>query len=684
MNCIPVTKTKRTLISSLLWVVAFACLCAVLVPSTASAETRSLKLYFLHTGERAEITFKRNGKYVKGGLKKINRFLRDWRRNEPTKMDPRLLDLIWEVYKETGSRKPIHIISAYRSPSTNKLLRKRGRGVARKSQHTLGKAMDFFIPGVPLRKLRNIGLKKGLGGVGYYPKSGSPFVHMDTGRVRHWPRMSRKELVRVFPKGKTLHVPTDGKPLARYNRAKAEYDRKITGRGKIVVAKAEEIEKKPGFFSRMLGRDDEEDGNSLAPVAAPKPVQVSPQPKPAEVVLPNEPAAPTPAEPEAVPQTPETILASLPSSALPVPRLAPRVVDQGVALTPQEPELPEAQTEGDALATKDELPQEEATIEIASIIPTRRPVAEPAVDTALENEPVLADTQTAPVSEPVQTAALSPTEIEDLRQQVYSTLSAPIAKNTQSSGPVPAAPIPAAPVGQTENVQIAQARLGPATTPVSNSASNVLSINQTVTNDPTAGSSAIENQLIPDETPSVISPIVKPVEETIQETQIAAVSFVPERSPIKQQIAEKLKEEALDAEAALEEPVQTSEGTQVTGIPVPLAATRASDSTPKIDDAETAPLLAETKTEPSVQRIAKLEQLEPTSIKDRMVGKWALAADTSISRIADINPPAYGRNAIRELPQTVLSRGFSRERIRTFTQGFSGSSIEFLDFRRFN
>ena len=72
--------------------------------SFASAETRSLKLYFIHTGEKAEIIYKRNGRYDQAGLQKINRFLRDWRRNEPTRMDPRLLDLVWEVYRTSGSR----------------------------------------------------------------------------------------------------------------------------------------------------------------------------------------------------------------------------------------------------------------------------------------------------------------------------------------------------------------------------------------------------------------------------------------------------------------------------------------------------------------------------------------------------------------------------------------------------
>ncbi len=187
----------------------------------AHAETRALKLFNTHTDERATIVFKRNGKYDRAGLAKVNRFLRDWRRDEPTKMDPKLLDLIWEVYRKTGSDEYIHVVSAYRSPATNAALRKRSKGVAQKSQHIRGKAMDFYIPGVPLAKLRAIGLRAQVGGVGYYPTSGSPFVHMDTGSVRHWPKMTRSQLAKVFPNGKTLHVPRDGGPLPGYAQALA-------------------------------------------------------------------------------------------------------------------------------------------------------------------------------------------------------------------------------------------------------------------------------------------------------------------------------------------------------------------------------------------------------------------------------------------------------------------------------
>ncbi len=109
------------------------------------------------------------------------------------------------------------------------MLRRRSKGVAQNSLHMQGKAMDFFIPDVPLSKLREIGLRMQLGGVGFYPTSGSPFVHMDTGSVRHWPRMTRQQLVRVFPNGNTLHVPSDGKPLPGYAKALAAYKARKAG-----------------------------------------------------------------------------------------------------------------------------------------------------------------------------------------------------------------------------------------------------------------------------------------------------------------------------------------------------------------------------------------------------------------------------------------------------------------------
>jgi uncharacterized protein YcbK (DUF882 family) len=191
--------------------------------SSASAEDRALKLYNLHTKERATIVYKRDGRFDADGLAKLNRFLRDWRQNKPTKMDPKLFDILWEVYRKAGATQPINVVCGYRAPETNAMLRRRSSGVAQNSLHTRGQAMDFFIPGVPLAKLRALGLQAQAGGVGYYPGSGSPFVHMDTGNVRHWPRMNRSQLVAVFPNGNTLHVPSDGKSLPGYSQALAAY-----------------------------------------------------------------------------------------------------------------------------------------------------------------------------------------------------------------------------------------------------------------------------------------------------------------------------------------------------------------------------------------------------------------------------------------------------------------------------
>jgi uncharacterized protein YcbK (DUF882 family) len=193
------------------------------VTAQAAAETRTLKLYHVHLREKTEITYKRDGKFLPDGLKKANWALRDWRENKPTNMDPKLLDLLYEAYKQSGSRDYIHVIGGYRSPGTNKMLRSRSSGVAGTSLHMSGKAVDWYLPDVPLKKLRDIGLKMQIGGVGYYPRSGSPFVHYDTGKGRYWPRMSRTELASVFPRGNTIHLPADGKPLPGYETALASY-----------------------------------------------------------------------------------------------------------------------------------------------------------------------------------------------------------------------------------------------------------------------------------------------------------------------------------------------------------------------------------------------------------------------------------------------------------------------------
>jgi len=296
-----------------------AAIALVGTPTQASAETRSLKLYYVHTGEKAEIVFKKNGRYVPEGLKRLNVFLRDWRRNEPTKMDPRLFDLVWQVYQSTGSREYINVVSAYRSPATNAMLRSSTRGVAKKSQHMLGRAMDYYIPGVNLAKLRGIGMRYQIGGVGYYPRSGSPFVHMDVGNVRSWPRMSRRELLALFPDGKTAHLPADGKPLPGYEQALAMIEkRKAGGGGDIMVASnSTSTRKSKTLFGALFGggADEEEDNGDVAAPATARPARATAPAKQAPAAAPEE---------EAPTQPTETMVAALPPREAPVPMQAPR------------------------------------------------------------------------------------------------------------------------------------------------------------------------------------------------------------------------------------------------------------------------------------------------------------------------------------------------------------------------
>jgi uncharacterized protein YcbK (DUF882 family) len=192
----------------------------------AEGDTRTLSFHHVHTGEDITVTFKRNGRYDQAALKKLDWFMRDWRKEKATHMDPHLIDLLWQVYREVGATQPIDIICGYRSPGTNAMLRARSKGVAEYSQHINGKAIDFFIPGVPLAKLRAVGLKLQDGGVGFYPTSGSPFVHIDTASIRHWPNISREQLAKIFPDGRTVHIPADGKPMRNYALALADVERR--------------------------------------------------------------------------------------------------------------------------------------------------------------------------------------------------------------------------------------------------------------------------------------------------------------------------------------------------------------------------------------------------------------------------------------------------------------------------
>ncbi len=231
--------------------------------ATALNETRTLSFHHTHSDEDLTVTFKRDGRYDEDALRQLNHFLRDWRSQEQTTMDRHLFDILWEVYRDVDGKKPIQIISAYRSPATNAMLRRRSSGVARFSQHMLGHAMDFFIPDVPLEQIRYAGLRVQRGGVGFYPTSGSPFVHLDTGSIRHWPRMTHDQLARVFPDGRTVHIPSDGNPLPGYELARADIEK----RGDGASSKS-----KPSFLAALFGAKsiDEDDEGTSAPAVGDK------------------------------------------------------------------------------------------------------------------------------------------------------------------------------------------------------------------------------------------------------------------------------------------------------------------------------------------------------------------------------------------------------------------------------
>ena len=147
------TRCKKVLASTAVAAVMTAGLWFGLADSAVSGgETRTISLYMVHTSESLKVTYMKNGKYIPSAMKKINYILRDWRRNEVITMDPKTIDLIWELHADLGSKRPIHIVSGYRSPKTNAFLKKVGRNVARKSQHMVGKAIDIYFPDIPTQR----------------------------------------------------------------------------------------------------------------------------------------------------------------------------------------------------------------------------------------------------------------------------------------------------------------------------------------------------------------------------------------------------------------------------------------------------------------------------------------------------------------------------------------------------
>jgi uncharacterized protein YcbK (DUF882 family) len=164
--------TTATLVTPSLWA------------SLHRAPERSLAFKNLHTGESLRTTFWAEGNYRNDELKAVNHVLRDHRSGDVHPMDPKLLDLLYVLQQSVAVKGSFHIISGYRSPLTNQKLRAKSGGVAKKSLHMQGKAIDIRLPGCKLEHLRNAALELKAGGVGYYARSN--FIHVDTGRVRRW------------------------------------------------------------------------------------------------------------------------------------------------------------------------------------------------------------------------------------------------------------------------------------------------------------------------------------------------------------------------------------------------------------------------------------------------------------------------------------------------------------------
>lgn len=150
----------------------------------AAQVDKELHLYNIHTGEFVKTTFKQAGEYDQQGLSELDHLLRDHRSGESTLISRTLLDDIYTLQELFKPNQAIEIISGYRSPKTNQKLREMGHGVAKRSLHMQGKAIDIRIPGINLGQVRKAALALKSGGVGYYPKSG--FIHIDVGRVRQW------------------------------------------------------------------------------------------------------------------------------------------------------------------------------------------------------------------------------------------------------------------------------------------------------------------------------------------------------------------------------------------------------------------------------------------------------------------------------------------------------------------
>jgi uncharacterized protein YcbK (DUF882 family) len=288
-----------------------------------AGDDRTISFFHIHTNETLTIQYKKNGRFLPEALEKINWIMRDWRENKSIAIDPNTIDIIWEMHQELGSQQPVSIICGYRSRGTNEMLRKTRGGQASQSQHITGKAVDIAFPDVPIKRLRYSAMIRERGGVGYYPTSGIPFVHVDTSRVRHWPRMVRDELALLFPSGHSQHEPADGRPITPADVRSARERRKDLAQE---VAQFYALRDSPKASIQVA------EANTSAPLPIP--------PRPARALRPPAPeqrmavGAPLPPPSETAPEAMASVVAFASKTATPeaadVPKLvsAPRPVDR--------------------------------------------------------------------------------------------------------------------------------------------------------------------------------------------------------------------------------------------------------------------------------------------------------------------------------------------------------------------
>lgn len=152
--------------------------------ATAVMSGRDISMFNAHTGEKFTGTYWQNGRYLPDAFGGIKTVMRDHRTGETFPIDPRLMDILYVIQNKLESSSGFKVLSGYRSPKSNAMLRRNGEGVAKQSLHMTGQAIDIALPGTKLSSLHKMALNVHSGGVGFYPKTG--FVHIDTGRVRSW------------------------------------------------------------------------------------------------------------------------------------------------------------------------------------------------------------------------------------------------------------------------------------------------------------------------------------------------------------------------------------------------------------------------------------------------------------------------------------------------------------------